>query len=90
MSLVEHELNTFPKHLSLTPVFSGVRVTRSLVLCACFVDRSLSFCTFSFGLLLRYTDSYYPFGIFNLFLSEIRIFIDEKLYHNLFISNLPI
>ena len=30
------------------PVFSGVRVTRSLVLCVCFVDRSLSFCTFSF------------------------------------------
>jgi hypothetical protein len=32
-----------------TPVFSGVRVSRSLVLCVCFVDRCLSFCTFSFG-----------------------------------------
>jgi hypothetical protein len=31
------------------PVFSGVRVTRSLVLCVCFVDRWFSFCTFSFG-----------------------------------------
>ena len=31
-----------------TPGFSRVRVTRSLVLCVCFVDRSLSFCTFSF------------------------------------------
>ena len=31
------------------PVLSGVRVTRSLVLCVCFVDRCLSFCTFSFG-----------------------------------------
>jgi hypothetical protein len=30
-------------------VFSGVRVTRSLVLCVCFVDLCLSFCTFSFG-----------------------------------------
>ena len=29
-------------------VFSGVCVTRSLVLCVCFVDRCLSFCTFSF------------------------------------------
>jgi len=29
--------------------FSGVRVTRSLVLCVCFVDRCVSFCTFSFG-----------------------------------------
>ena len=32
-----------------SPVFSGVRVTRSLVLCVCFVDRCLSFCPFSFG-----------------------------------------
>ena len=31
------------------PVFSGVHVTRSLVLCVCFVDRCVSFCTFSFG-----------------------------------------
>ena len=31
------------------PGFSGIRVTRSLVLCVCFVDRCLSFCTFSFG-----------------------------------------
>ena len=30
-------------------VFSGVRVTRSLVLYVCFVDRCLSFCLFSFG-----------------------------------------
>jgi hypothetical protein len=30
-------------------VFSGVRVTRSLVLYVCFVDRCLFFCTFSFG-----------------------------------------
>jgi hypothetical protein len=29
-------------------VFNGVRVTRSLVLYLCFVDRCLSFCTFSF------------------------------------------
>ena len=32
-----------------TPVVSGVRVIRSLVLCVCFVDRCFSFCTFSFG-----------------------------------------
>ena len=35
--------------LSSPPNFSEVRVTRSLVLCVCFVDRCLSFCTFSFG-----------------------------------------
>ena len=35
--------------MSSAPVFSGDRVTRSLVLCVCFIDRCLSFCTFSFG-----------------------------------------
>ena len=30
------------------PDFSGVRVTHSLVLCVCFVDRCLSFCPFSY------------------------------------------
>jgi hypothetical protein len=34
-----------------TPVFGGVRVTRSLVLCVCFVDRCLSFCTLFLWLL---------------------------------------
>ena len=32
-----------------TTSFSGVRVDRSSGLCVCFVDRCLSFCTFSFG-----------------------------------------
>ena len=48
VALVEKELFTFPEHLSSPSVFSAVRVTRSLVLCVCFVDRCLSFCTFSF------------------------------------------
>jgi hypothetical protein len=47
--LVEQELLTLREHLSSPPVFCGVRVTRSLVLYVCFVDRCLSFCTFSFG-----------------------------------------
>jgi hypothetical protein len=46
--LVEQELLTLPEHLSSPPVFSGVRVIRSLVLYVCFVDRCLSFCTLSF------------------------------------------
>ena len=49
VSLVEQELLTIPEHLSSPPGFRGVRVTRSLVLCVCFVDCCLSFCTFSFG-----------------------------------------
>ena len=36
-------------HTSSLPVFSGVYVTLSLVLCVCFVGRCLSFCSFSFG-----------------------------------------
>ena len=44
--IVEQELLTLPEHLSSPPVFSGVRVTRSLVICVCFVDRCLSFCPF--------------------------------------------
>ena len=46
---MEQELHTLLEHLSSPPVVSGVRVTRSVVLYACFVDRCLSFCTFSFG-----------------------------------------
>ena len=49
MPLVEQELPTLPEHLSSPPVLSGVRVTRSLILYVCFVDRCLSFCPFSFG-----------------------------------------
>jgi hypothetical protein len=40
---VEQELLILPEHLHLPSGFSGVRVTRSLVLCVCFVDRCLSF-----------------------------------------------
>ena len=47
--LEEQELPTLPEHLSSSPVFSVVRVTRSLILCVCPVDRYLSFCPFSFG-----------------------------------------
>ena len=39
--LVEQELFTFPEHLSSSPIFSGVCVTRSLVLYVCFVDRCI-------------------------------------------------
>jgi len=63
-----------PRAPEFPPDFSGVRVTLSLVLCVCFVDRCLSFSPFSFGqlsVLRRSTDSDYPFGIFKLFLYEV-------------------
>jgi hypothetical protein len=47
--LVEQELLILPEHMSSPPVFSRVRVTRSLVLYICFVDRCLFLCTFSSG-----------------------------------------
>ena len=54
--------------LSSPPGFSWVRVTRSLVLYVCFVDRCFSFCLLLFAIvlsvLLRYIDSGCPFGIF--------------------------
>ena len=72
--LVQQELLTLSEHLSSPPVLSGVgvRVVRSLVLCVCFVDRCLSFCTFSFGHCVVCSSSIYgfwlpPFGIFKLF-----------------------
>ena len=72
--LVEQELPTLPENLRSPQFSSGVRVTRSLVLCVCCVDRCFSFCTFSFGIvlsvLLRYTDYNCPFDIFKLFLSN--------------------
>ena len=55
--------------VSSPPVFSGVRVTWSLVLCVCFVDRSVVLfrLVIVFTVLLQFTASDYPFGIFKLF-----------------------
>ena len=59
--LVEQELLTLPEHPSSSPIFSGVRVTRSLFLYVCFVDRCLSFCTFSFDHCVVCSSSIYEF-----------------------------
>ena len=61
--LVEQELLTLQEHLSSPPVFSGVRVTRSLVLCICFVDHCLSFCPFSFCHCVLCSSSIYGFWL---------------------------
>jgi hypothetical protein len=86
-SLVEQELLTLPEHLSSPPVFSGVCVTRSLVLCVYFVDRCLSFffwslcCLFFFDIQILITplvssNSFY-------FISNTK---KNKIMHN-FINN---
>ena len=59
LPIVEQDMPTLPEHLISPPVFSGVRVTRYLVLCVCFVDRCLSFCICSFVHCVVYTSSIY-------------------------------
>jgi len=63
MSLGEQELLILSEHLSSPPVFSGVHVTRSLVLYVSFVDSCLSFCTFSFGHCVVCSSSIYGFWL---------------------------
>ena len=60
-ALVEQERLTLQEHLRSSPVFSGVRVARSLVLYVCLVDRCLSFCTFYFGHCVVCSTSIYGF-----------------------------
>ena len=54
-------------------LFSEVRVTRSLVLCVCFVDPYLPFFLLAIVLsvLRRLTDSDFPLGISKLFLNVL-------------------
>jgi hypothetical protein len=47
----------------VTPVISGVRVTRSLVLCVCSVYRCLSLFPFYFGHCVFYSSSMYGFWL---------------------------
>ena len=64
LSLVDQGLLTLQEdHLSSLHGFSGVRVSRSLVLYVCFVDRCLSFCTFPFGNYAVCSSSIYGFSL---------------------------
>ena len=60
------------------PVFSGVRVTRSLVLRVCSVNRCLSFCTFSFGHFIVCPSSIYGFWLPLWYLQTLLSFIHVK------------
>ena len=75
--LVEQELLTLLEHLSAPTVFSGVRVTRSLVLYVCFVDRCLSFCTFSFGHCVVCSSSIYGFWLPLWYLQTLLVYVSE-------------
>jgi len=71
--LVEQELFSLPEHLSSSPVFNGVRVTRSIVLCVCFVDHCLSFCTFSFDHCVVWSSSIYGFWLLRWYLQTLLV-----------------
>ena len=76
--LVELELLLFPEHLSPSPVFSGVGVTPYLVICVFFVDRCLSFSTFSFGHCVVCSSSIYGFWLPLWYLRNPRTDIINK------------
>jgi len=71
--LMEQQLVILSEHLSSPPVFSGDRVTRSLVLCVCFVDSCLSFCPFSFSHLVVCPSSIYGFLLPLLFIQTLLV-----------------
>ena len=66
---LEQELRTFPKHLSSIPVFSGVRVTRSLVLCVMFY-RSLFVPLFFFCHCVVFPSPIYDFNLISPLISS--------------------
>ena len=82
LSLVVQELLT----LSSPSIISGVRVTRSLDLSVCFVDRCLTFGPFSLAIVLsvphRFTDSGYPFSILKPFLCYPCFVLSTSLEYN--------
>jgi len=63
---------TYPSEApDFTPVFSGVRATRSLVLYVCFVGLCLSFCTFSFSNCIVCSSSIHGFWLPLLYLQTL-------------------
>jgi hypothetical protein len=87
LPLEGQELLTHPEYLSSPPVFSGVRVTRSLLFCVMFCW--LLFVLFIFTIVLsvlRFTDSYYPFGIFKLFFQQYWLPTGDLFIYPFFIS----
>jgi hypothetical protein len=57
---------------------NGVRVTGSSVLCVCFVDRCLSFCTFSFVHCVVCSSSMYRFWLPLWYLQTLLPLVEEQ------------
>jgi hypothetical protein len=78
---VEQELITLPEHLNSPPIFSGVRITRSLVLCVYFVDRCLSYCYISFGHCVVSSSSIYGFWLSLWYLQTLVKKVTRRVSH---------
>ena len=73
VSVVEQELLSLPKNMSLTPVFSGVCVGRSLVFCVVFCRSLLVFLAIVVSVIL-FTASDCPLVISNILFYRFRFY----------------
>ena len=95
---MEQERPTLPEHLSSPPVFTGVRVTQSLVLYVCCVDRCLSFflwplcCLFFFDIRILITSLWYLQTLlphrYIFVMCYMRCWLSPLLYQNIFLGGL--
>jgi len=79
---LHNNVETLPEHLSSSPVFSALRVAQSLVFCVVFCRSMIVLSIFAIVLsvILRFTASDYPFGIFNLL---YRLTLPEHLFFSM-------
>ena len=81
-------LLTLLEYLRSSSVFSGGFVTRSLVLCVCFVFRCLSFCPFSLGHCVVCPFSMYGFWLPHLYLqTHLQIYCGSFFHFSFFFQN---
>ena len=71
VQLEDQKLPTLPEHMTSPPVSSGVRVTRFLIFV--YVCPFVLFILAIVLSVLRFTDSDYPFGIFQTFSLQLRL-----------------
>ena len=90
MPLLEQKLLTILEHQRLPSVFMGDLVTRSLVLCVCFVYRCLFFCPFSFGHCVVYSSMIYGFWLPLWYLQALLIYILYLNFGFYFLNKIPL
>ena len=77
--LVEQKLLTIQEHITLSPLFSGVRVAQHLFSIQCVLNNCLSFCVYFILAIVssvhRFKCSDYPFSIFKHCLDDHMIHV---------------